>query len=654
MKNIFTKLGFSLSKNKKQTSDVAIDFFIINNKDGMPKWIWSGKSRKPFFLKYYNIENQSSFVFASLIKLVFFLKLQKYFYIKKRYFVDNESNSFFNLNTDWAIFSETIDTNNRVTLFANNSFYKIAMTPVVEKLLENEHSILEKINTLPSSFVIPESTKISNSILQLSQISNKRKNAEEITSTHLKTFLEINDFQKKSIKVTDWKLLNDLKKDFHKINNQRIPKNIILKINKILDSISSEEYVDINFSQGNFTQWNTYNNNEKLGVCNWELARFDMPKAFDYFHFIMQNGILSENKSCSKIYTEIKDNCCGEFSIELFNFDLDELKKYLKWYLLINCMTFLKFFDSQYRWDNKIKRQFQVWNEGLNLFLGTTFTNNQLVVMDLFDSIQNEEYASFDFANTFQEQLISASDYDIVSSKNLNSKLINFFKNHSLILKTIESKKTFMNTFQVFVKDSSMFSVDLIWQLKRKNIEFMNIKELTGNNIINEYGIRKVSNINVSRFITLFYLLNGNKFPVKYKIYAETIKKSSKILDMLILECIKDPVKNKIKFYDLLNLNDRNNGITYLQNTINYFYDVFNDVFFKKKIISNNTNKISLLNKSIYLIKSQLIVFKNYLFNIKTVKVSTKIKEKTNKNTLTSLSKKDKHLLLFRIFIFLL
>jgi len=292
MENIFNKIGYSVAVKKENQNDIAVSMLSINNNDGTPRWIWNANGNNPLFLKFYNVGSKRAFLFASLIKLVFLLKLQKIAFKKKTYFVSNNGHPLFDVNTDWALFTGTVGPNNKAILYANNSFYKIATTSNAKKLITHEHEMLEKVNAIPTSFFIPKTTKISNEVIQLTDISNKGNRLKKITSSHLKSLIEMNTIEKQIIKVSDWALFTNLKSEFETITDKRIPKNIIRKIHTILNSIPSDELVDLSLSQGDFTQWNMFENNGKLSIYDWELASSDKPKAFDYFHFIIQNDIL--------------------------------------------------------------------------------------------------------------------------------------------------------------------------------------------------------------------------------------------------------------------------------------------------------------------------------------------------------------------------
>ena len=148
MTTIFSKTGYSVSTIRNNPNDTELKLLSINNPDGSTRWIWNADGNKPLFLKFYNIGSKRALLFAGLIKLAFFFKIQKIIFSKKTWFVSQENNPVFDIKKDWALFTGTVGPNNKAILYANHSFYKIATTRNSENLIRGEHEILEKINAL--------------------------------------------------------------------------------------------------------------------------------------------------------------------------------------------------------------------------------------------------------------------------------------------------------------------------------------------------------------------------------------------------------------------------------------------------------------------------------------------------------------------------
>ncbi|MBB1194034.1 hypothetical protein DNC80_10205 [Flavobacterium sp. SOK18b] len=573
MENIFAKIGFSLFSIKNNSTDIVFDMLFIKNPDGSPRWIWNANCDTPLFLKFYNIGSFKAWIFATAIKTVFIFRLQKIVFSKKTVFATKNDNTVLDYKKDWALFTGTIGPNNKAILYANNSFYKIATTPNAQELINREHSILEKINSNQNLFITPKSKQISNEIIQLSDVSENGTRSKSITTSHLNALLEMRNLEPQTIKVSEWNLLNSFKQDLNSIDDSRIPSNMLRKIKTLIGNISANEKVNLSLSQGDFTQWNMYERNGKIALYDWELASFDKPIGFDYFHFIIQQGVLVDHKCWKTIYTYIKEECNGNFGKQLFNNDLDKLNDYLKWYLITNCIHYLKIYSNQPKWHVQIDWLLQVWNEGLNMFMVEEKTSRELVIMDVLDLLQNQEYAALKFKNEFPEKLSINSDIDLIINEKENQLIVSFLKNHALVSKITSNKKSFMNSIQLFLNDGSVLSLDLIWQLKIKTLEILDANQIIASNILNNYGVKNASSVDTARFIALFYTLNNSEIPAKYLDYKNAIQNSNEPLDLILKNHFRNTKISEANLLNMIKQNPENKGISKIKNTLRYYID---------------------------------------------------------------------------------
>lgn len=573
MENIFAKMGYRLSSIRNNSNDLVIDILYINNFDGSPRWIWNANNSKPSFLKFYNIGSLRAGLFATVLKTVFILKLQKMVFGKKTFFAEQIDATFFDHKKNWALFTGTIGPNNKAILYANNYFYKIATTPNAQELVNREHRVLAKINSQTNLFIIPSSFQISNDIIQLSDVSENGTRSKTITSSHLSALLEMSNIEPQTIKLSDWNLLNSLKKDLQSIDDSRIPSNMTRKIKILLENSSEDDKIELSLSQGDFTQWNMYERNGKIALYDWELASFEKPKGFDYFHFVIQQAVLVEHKPWKRIYLEILKHSEIEYGKQLFNNDLGKLNEYLKWYLITNCLHYLKIYSEQLQWHIQIDWLLKVWNEALNMFMTEEKSLRELVIMDVFDLLQNQEYAALKLNNQLPEKLSANSDIDLVINKKTNQLIVSFLENHALVSKIVTNKKSFMNTIQVFLNDEMILTLDLIWQLKIKNLEILDAKQLIAENFLNEYGVRNASSIDTARFIVLFYILNNSAIPAKYLKYGQAIQNSNQPLDLIIKDHFINSKKSKKSLLHFIKNKKNNQQISAFINTINYGID---------------------------------------------------------------------------------
>jgi thymidylate kinase len=194
--------------------------------------------------------------------------------------------------------------------------------------------------------------------------------------------------------------------------------------------------------------------------------------------------------------------------------------------------------------------------------------------MDVFDAFQNQEYATLKFQNDLPEKLSLYSDIDMLVDKKSNSQLVNMLQNHALVAKVTCDKKSFMNTVQVITDDGEILSIDLIWQLKRKNLELLNANQIIATNYRNEYNVKCASNTDTARFVALFYILNNAKIPSKYLDYQEVIKTSQEPIDIVIKNYFMNTNKDKNLLITTIKNRKKNKGFSYLKNSLFYIIDV--------------------------------------------------------------------------------
>lgn len=577
MEALLQKLGYSIASTKENTETIPLELLFINNSDHSIRWVWNASCKKPIFLKFYNIGSFRAFVFATAIRILFFLRLQQLVFQKRTfYFNATTAKTVFDCTKDWSLFMGTIGLNSKAILYANSFFYKIATSESAKMMVQNEYSILKQINVKNTELITPKVTSISKDIIQLTDISNKGKRTKNFTNSHLNTLIEMSNIHKSTIQVRQWKLFQNLKESFEQSSCEKIPRNITRKLNILIQNCVPNQEVKIHLSHGDFTQWNMFQTGDKISIYDWELASFEKPKGYDYFHYMMQQGILIDRKSWKFIYQDILQYSTNEFGDQLFDNDLNEC---LHWYLLINCMYNMNIYAKTEVWYPQIHWMMAVWNEALNHFIKKEYTQRQLMIMDLFDLLHNQEYAALKYPKEYPEDLSVNSDIDLVITKETNSIVMKYLKNHSLVSKINSDHRSFMNTIQVFTVEGSILSIDLIWQLKIKNYEILSTKQLIKNNYKNNYGIKSASVIDTERFIILFYSLNGAPIPEKYLEHKKGIEESNEPLDLVFQNYFNNKKNDVSLIQYFIKQKKENSTFFYLKNTLNYCIDTLKNTF---------------------------------------------------------------------------
>lgn len=578
MKDILNKTGYVVSETQSNASDVKLALLTINNPDGSPRWIWNATSKKPLFLKFYTIGTGKARIFSMMIKIIFALRLQGLFFKKSSYYFSATEETVFDVSGDWALFTGTVGPNNKAVLFAGNCFYKIALTPNAKYLIYRESGILRAIRGRKNRFRTPVVQEINNSVIQLEDVALGGKRAVAITQNHLDALTEMQKLCEKEITAGKWELFQNLKKDFKTLVDTRIPFNMKRKIKLLLNNIDENAKIKVSFAHGDFTPWNVYCFKDHIAVYDWELAAFDKPKGFDLFHYIFQKGILIDHKSFKTIYKDIK-----EYGMPFFAGNQEELHECLKWYLLVNTLYYLKVYAGQKEWHIQVNWLLQVWNEGFNIFLKDYKTPRELVIMDLFDVLQNQKYAAIKFPNGYPENLSINSDIDLVIEKKNNPAIFRLLKNHGNVVTIYHQQKSYMQTIQCILSDGSLVSVDLIWQFKRRNMVFMDAAKVLKNSYINNFGIANVSVKDLIQYIASFYTLNNAPIPDKYKVYEQVTILNPKKKDHLVAAYFEDPQKGKRSLLHSIKQQKVNQGAFYFQNTLRYLWDTVSGFYQGRK-----------------------------------------------------------------------
>ncbi|SHE47143.1 hypothetical protein [Chryseobacterium takakiae] len=556
MKTLFNNTGYKLYTTE-QPGSLKISFSYIRNSDGSLRWFWNSKSKKPLFLKFYNASSFKARLYAMAVKLVFELGLQNLIFEKETLYYKVEGKPVFNIKSGWAIFTGTPGPNNKALLYTAGSFYKIACTETAKDLLINE---LANVRFASSSrlYSVPKTILHNGSILQTEDVSINGQRRNSFGRIHAKTVQGITNKYQRRCSIADWGYFQMLKKDLKTIHDERIPPNLIRKLNEILGKIDETQSVTLSFSHGDFTPWNCFVYYNSLSVYDWELASCEKPKGFDFFHFIIQNGILVDKKPWKSILNEIKQK-----NRLAFHFNEGELYHHLKFYLLTNILAYLKIYSEQKEWHLQIHWLLQTWTDALNYFAKDSYTERELLIMDIFDSLHNIPYAALKFHSQEPEKLSLDSDIDMLMSSRDAENLIRFLKRNSLAERVAVSKTSFMYRIRIITNDKQILNLDLIMKIQWKGLEFMNVDKMIKRALVNEFGVKTSCDTDTAKYLHYFYTLNGSEVPERYKDFTEKNIPEHKLIK--ISEHINQ-LKRRTK-----------QRLSFLKNTFTYINDTFSE-----------------------------------------------------------------------------
>ncbi|MBK8724300.1 MAG: hypothetical protein IPL95_19240 [Saprospiraceae bacterium] len=591
MLDIFSKIGYYLNTIGSE-NEIALS--CINNLDGSPRWIWNLKSSKPHFLKFYNVSSLKSKIFYYFVKIVFFLKLQSLVFQKSNYYFTQNGSPLIDLKSkDWALFLGTPGPNNKAVLYneatkESAKFYKIPTTENSSKLVKNEQVIFDLLSSLNiEKFNFPKSKMLNNGIIELEDISKEELRCTEFSSFHADALIEL--YKKTGFleSLKDSKIWYETRDKLQTIvdkKDSRIPNGLLNKLHELMEQIENKEII-FALNHVDFTPWNQFISNQKSMIYDWELAKNE-PIGFDAFHFIFQQGILVERLPWKSIKTKLSNknisNIFHSFSIESEN----KVKEYLQLYLIINTINNLEIFVNQQDWHVQINWLLNTWNEALNDYMPKNNHSRKLVISDIFDFLHNKEYAALKFPNSLPTELSEYSDIDLVINELDANLLVNFLKQHSLVKHLEINKLSNMSSLQIITIDGSLLNIDLIWKIKRKQLEMMQISDILKTSKANIFGVKLPSDYMLAKFVGLFYGLNGAKIPSTYQYLITSISDSSNEIDKLLYVNYlqKDIYQNEL--IKLISKEPSNKGLNGLKNSMNYYIDVLKSYFKKGMIIT--------------------------------------------------------------------
>jgi thymidylate kinase len=516
MEKYLHQLGFK-QLNKK---DEGLKLFVINNADGSPRWIWNAKNPHPDFLRFYAVSGILTYSICLVIKAIFKLHLQRLLFGHAAIKVSLNTSHVLSpyLSGHFAVFTGTTGPNRKLVLFAANQFFKIALNEASEELIENEKAVLEKLGNT-SILEIPYPTSVDVGILALTDLGRAGKRNPLFSRLHAKALNEL--YSQIRISRTCFnqsKIFKLSQESLAAITAESIPTFIIEKLKTLAITAGNHRLLNT-WSHLDFTPWNCYVKDEKIMLYDFELAKEDIPFGFDAIHFTIQQGILVDHLPWNSIKPKVKsafDLLCEETGHFPGPFD-----HYLHAYLLINISYYLKIYSAQEEWHTQVQWLLTTWNDALSDVLSPQMDKRALLTCDIFDFLHSKPYAALKLPEIHPSNLSELSDLDLLLDRRSAKNLAQYLKNHSQVAHIKAINQSHMLTLMVTLLDGRVLYLDLIWQLKRKSLVYMDCAEAIKNFNFNSYGIKTLNRSYTSQFLTFFYGLNGSKIPSKYHHYFE-------------------------------------------------------------------------------------------------------------------------------------
>lgn len=563
METYLQTLGFKQSTNHNE----GRKFYVINNPDGSPRWIWNASNPNPDILRFYTASGVISWCIYLGIKILFFLNLHRLVFSHTAFKATADSTHVLYpyLNGHFALFTGTPGPNRKLVVYAANRFIKIALNETSARLIENEKAALESI-THRGCLKFPTTTPLAPGILALSNLGRNGKRGPIFSRLHAKALLELynqNKISRSSFSQT--KIFQESLENLAAISSGSIPVFITEKLQQLAETAGSHRLMTT-WSHFDFTSWNCYVTEESIMLYDFELSKNAIPFGFDAIHFAVQQGILVDHLPWKAIKPKAKE--AFEILCEESGYHPGAFEHYLHAYLLINTAYYLRIYSQQEKWHTQISWLINTWNDALSDVLSSNKNSRALLTSDVFDFLHNQAYAALKFPDIHPSMLSEQSDLDLLMHKDTAVSLAKYLGTHSQVAHVKGSRQSHMLSLMVTLQNGSVLYLDLIWKLKRASLEFMDCVEALKNFTLTSYQIRTLDLFHTKQFLTFFYGLNGAKIPTRYQHYFEGD----------LPQGMKD-LKQKITTLQA------NSGLAGLVNKWNYFCDILRRFVQEKGII---------------------------------------------------------------------
>ena len=603
-------LDFGKSKVPEAFNQKKLSF--INNPDKSMRWLFGDKNSSASFLSFYNTATLRAKLIAKVIKIIFKLGLKSLIrsgsfslYHKEDLHITPLVNQV--PHNDYSVFMGTAGASRTLLLELNlkgvsTHFVKIPIDKKSALTVANESARLNELAEKTFDHIVSSKT-----------IKNKFKDVLITENIRPKYFLRSNKLSKihynaleemavKTMRFYHFKSTSFWGESLAKLALlKRGPgyDDIIDQLRKLKTELHDVKQVYTYLAHCDFTPWNIFVGQDKLYVYDWGKSQSEVPLLYDLFHFHFQTGILSKKVSFSEIKANIYRACKNEKIARLIKTYKINVEVYFKMYLFQAAVNNIEIFQKEKKLDLQHKWLLKGYKTALNdMQVYVTKEMMRKVFINEFNvEIKKTAHAFLKFTQGSLNNLPLSSDLDILVLKDDLPNMIRFCKKHLATSKVKVYRKSFMTTLELYFKDSTFLSLDLIHQFKRKGTQLLDAKPLLISAMPNSQGVM-VPDIKFDfEYCLLFYALKGAHIPMKYQEYYN-------IHNLLQKNKIHNYINKKYKlkldnYYEMFEFNAHlksnilskieslgfNLNFNKLKNKVNYILDTLRDVVSRKGLV---------------------------------------------------------------------
>jgi len=575
--SILRLLGYG--SQKPGSNQATEQLLYYSNPDGSIRWIWPAGLSKPLFLKFYHQAGWRARAFALVVRIIFLVRLQRYAFKSIEAVRLKTSTEEFS-SGEWSAFTGTPGPNRKVLVYESSNgrtwFHKIPVGENAAHLLRNEKAALKRVQSMTDrTFQVPAVGTDQGAHIRLTDIGAKTKSIGHFGSSHHSILQEIRHQTQGYAFLHSLPIWEETEKRLSRLERQpdfRIPPALLRKLRMLIDRFDKNLLVETSLAHGDFTPWNMYQRKDNsLAVFDWELSRPAMPFGFDAFHFIIQNGILTQRSTWRELERKINKTLFEKDGL-MGSYQATQQRNHLTLYLIINTTYYLTVYAQQPAWHRQVYWLLNTWTMALSSVAGHLISHRKLLLMDLADYLFPKPYAALKYDLKYPENLSEQSDLDLCMPKSVYREVSRFLHDHPLVSRRHRTVQSFMANELIALSDGGLLSVDNIWKFRRRNLIMMPLAPVIHNASLNVSGIRTASPEETAKFVGLFYALNHADIPDKYE-HLRTSLSSTTSLNKNLQRYFQKEVDSSVIVSEVRSL-QINSGIKSLFNYLAFGLDV--------------------------------------------------------------------------------
>lgn len=517
-----------------------IPYRIITNPDGSIRWMVPVTNRRASFLQFYNSSTVKGRIFSAVASASFLsgvpgIVCNGYVTIYVR-----ENPPLFSLLRDascktYSIFTGTIGENRKCVIEISDDgktscFIKVPLNRNSAKLLENESRILHVLNMSDFSYLrtpYSEFDGLSGSVRLENIRPEKADRYNGFNGLHMKGLLELylRSISFKPLRKTAFyeRLIHNmyLLKGNAGASGRPEIKRIYAGLERLFHSIDADRSIPVADSHGDFTPWNLYQKDGMNYVYDWELSTGETPLLYDLFHYIFQGEVMLHRSAYSGIEEAMeRAMLLPDVQSVIQTFHIDQEFHY-KLYLLANVSYYMNMYIRQIPLHPQAEWLITTWAEALFCEGAVSDKDNlrSAFIRDFFNRLGETPYALLKHTHASVSDIPESSDLDLVVCRDDVRSICEFAEKHPLVMKARVNRKSFMSSIELYFRDFSYLSLDLIHSFTRKESVYLDASKILRSAVRNHEGIRVPEDRYGFEYIFLFYLLNGSSVPEKYRRY---------------------------------------------------------------------------------------------------------------------------------------